>query len=82
MGLKPGMNSNIFEQGVYVNDASNALLEYKIFHGFDDEPTHIIITNLRNGKSYGPYILSNNGEISEVAKKKLDEFANEHYPNK
>lgn len=80
MGLKQGLNS-IYDQGVYVNDVLGALFEYKIFHTHADEPDHIIITNLRNGKTVGPITLANKEGILEEAKFTLDNFAEANYPN-
>lgn len=80
MGLKSGMN-NIYEQGVFVNDANNALLEYKIFHSNINEPDHIIITNLRDGKTHGPIILGSKLDILEEAKLTLKNFAENNYSN-
>ncbi|MCM3122748.1 MULTISPECIES: hypothetical protein [unclassified Mesobacillus] len=81
MGLKAGLNS-IYEQGVYVNDSLNALLEYKIFHTDINERDHIIITNLRNGKTWGPIILGKQLGILEEAKITLENFAKNIYPDK
>jgi len=67
MGLNYGMNS-IFQQGVFVNDAENVLFEYKIFHTDVREPDHIIITDLRSGKTYGPKILDNELSITDGSK--------------
>lgn len=53
----------------------------KIFHTHADEPDHIIITNLRNGKTVGPITLANKEGILEEAKFTLDNFAEANYPN-
>lgn len=81
MGVRNGLN-NIYLHGIYVNDAQNALYEYKIFHTTIEEPDQILITNLRNGKTYGPLILPNQElEFEPDLKKFLDNFAEKHYPN-
>jgi hypothetical protein len=80
MGLRYGLNG-IYSQGVYVNDAKNALLEYKIFHTDITEPDHIIITNLRTSEIKGPITLGNNLGILEEAKIVLEKYASESYPN-
>jgi hypothetical protein len=67
MGLKQGMN-DIYRQGVYFDDVNNVLFEYKIFHTDVNEPDHIIVTNLRSGKTYGPMELPKELGILEGAK--------------
>ncbi|QWU46380.1 hypothetical protein [Bacillus sp. NP247] len=81
MSLKSGLNS-IDQQGVFVDDTSNALYEYKVFHIDINHPTSLIFTNLRTGKTYGPILLPDDTEtISDAVYKVLKERANELYPN-
>lgn len=81
MGLRAGMNK-VHTQGVYVNDSLNALYEYRIFHTNSDEPDHILITNLRNGKTEGPIELPGRVDgFEEDAKPILLKYAEKNYPN-
>lgn len=80
MGLQQGLN-NIYNQGIYVSDANNALFEYKIFHTDSEYPSHIIFTNLRNGKTYGPFILETKLGVLEEAELVLKNFVNKDMPN-
>ena len=79
MGLQYGFNEiKSHHHGVYVNDSKNVLLEYKIFHTSLNEPTHLLITNLRTGDTDGPYTIGTLGSdfnIMDEAKKVLEGYA-------